>query len=442
MARHLKDITAKAGSTSEAPTEEERSASAVSTDPKVLRRAYLWNTAGSMLNAFQSVIMLMVLTRVCDAVTAGVFTLAYANANLFLTMGNYGMRNFEASDVEPRNGFRAYARSRAMTGLAMVVCSWAYLAFSAYKVGYTPDKVWAVALMTLFKCVDVIEDVFDGNFQQQGRLDVAGRQMTLRVGSSTLVFCVVAAISGSLVLAIAAATIWGLAFLGVSLSLISSRYRLPAYSPKAPNQSALPLIRQCFPLFVAAFLLFYVGNAPKWAIDAAMDDVAQAHYGFIAMPVFVVNLLSQFVYMPMVRPISDMWDAGDGKGFRHAFVRQVGIIAVITMVCVAGAAVLGVPVLSVLYNTDLSPYRVELCVLVLGGGFLALASLANMGITVMRKQDQLVWGYVAVALAAFFGSTPMVRAWGITGAATCYIASMVVLAGWFGTLFWVDARQK
>lgn len=286
MARHLKDMVTRAGSTSEAPTNEERS----------------------------------------------------------------------ASDVEPRNGFRAYARSRAMTGLAMVVCSWAYLAFSAYKVGYTPDKVWAVALMTLFKCVDVIEDVFDGNFQQQGRLDVAGRQMTLRVGSSTLVFCAVAAISGSLVLAIAAATIWGLAFLGVSLSLISSRYKLPAYSPKAPNQSALPLIRQFFPLFVTAFLLFYVGNAPKWAIDVVMDDVAQAHYGFIAMPVFMVNLLSQFVYMPMVRPISDMWDAGDGKGFRHAFVLQVGIIAVITVVCVAGAAVLGVPVLSVLYNTDLSPF--------------------------------------------------------------------------------------
>ena len=65
------------------------------------RSAYIWNTAGSMLNAFQSVIMLMVLTRVCDMATAGVFTLAYANANLFLNMGSYGMRNFQASAVKP-----------------------------------------------------------------------------------------------------------------------------------------------------------------------------------------------------------------------------------------------------------------------------------------------------------------------------------------------------
>ncbi len=428
--------------TSDGAAKGERSASDVSRDPKVLRSAYLWNTAGSMLNAFQSVIMLMVLTRVCDAVTAGVFTLAYANANLFLTMGNFGMRNFEASDVEPRNGFAAYAKSRVVTVVAMVVCSWAYLAFSAVRVGYPADKVWAVALMTLFKCVDVIEDVFDGSFQQQGRLDVAGRQMTLRVGSATLLFCIVAAMTGSLVVATGAATIWALAFLFVSLMFIQRRYSLPAWHREAPNQSPWPLLRQCVPLFVATFLLFYIGNAPKWAIDAVMDDVAQAHYGFIAMPVFVVNLLSQFVYMPMVRPISDMWDAGDGRGFRHAFVRQVGIIGAITAVCVGGAAVLGVPVLSVLYNTDLSPYRVELCVLVLGGGFLALASLANMGITVMRQQDKLVLGYVAVAVAAWFGSTAAVRAWGISGAALCYIACMVVLAGWFGTMFWIEARGR
>ena len=418
----------------------ESNANQTATDPAILRRAYLWNTAGSMLNAFQSVIMLMVLTRVCDMTTAGVFTLAYANANLFLTMGNFGMRNYEASDVTPNNGFRAYGRARAITGTAMVVCSWAYLAYSAVSVGYSIDKILAVALMTLFKAADTLEDVFDGNYQQQGRLDIAGRQMTLRLASSTLIFCVAAAITGDLVIAIACATVFAFAYLMVSLTRIRARYGLPAVAPNAPNQSALPLLKECVPLFIAAFLLFYIGNAPKWAIDALMDDVAQAHYGFIAMPVFVVNLLSQFVYMPMVRPISDMWDTGDKAGFKHAFIRQIGIIAAITVVCVLGAALLGVPVLGVLYNADLSPYRIELCTLVFGGGFLALATLFNMGITVMRRQKELVWGYCAVAVAAFFGSRWLVQMMGIAGAAICYIASMTFLALWFGVRFWMDAQ--
>ena len=74
------------------------------------KEAYIWNTAGSMLSAFQSVIMLMVLTRVCDLETAGIFTIAYASANLFLNVGNYGMRNYQASDVKPKYAFSIYVR--------------------------------------------------------------------------------------------------------------------------------------------------------------------------------------------------------------------------------------------------------------------------------------------------------------------------------------------
>lgn len=227
------------------------------------RSAYIWNTAGSMLNAFQSVIMLMVLTRVCDMATAGVFTLAYANANLFLNMGSYGMRNYQASDVRPTYGFRAYGRSRLITCVAMVACSYAYLAWSAASVGYPAGKVAAVALMTLFKGVDSVEDVFDGNFQQRGRLDIAGRLMTARVGSSILVFAGAVVATRDLVLATGVAFAWTLAFLLAGLAAIRRRHGLPARCGDAPEQSPWRLLRECLPLFLAAFLLFYVGQRAK-----------------------------------------------------------------------------------------------------------------------------------------------------------------------------------
>ena len=405
------------------------------TEDAHLRSAYIWNTAGSMLNAFQSVLMLMVITRACDLTTAGVFTLAYANANLFLTMGSYGMRNFEASDVRPRFGFRAYGRSRVLTGLAMVACSWLWLAWSATANAYPLDKTLAVALMTLMKGADTFEDVFDGNFQQSGRLDVAGKQMTLRVASTIVVFCAIIAITHNLVLATGVGFAWTLGFLLVSLTLIRRRYSLPQIHPEAPEQSALRLLRECLPLFLSAFLLFYVGNAPKYAIDGALSDADQAIYGFIAMPVFVVGLLAQFVYMPMVQPVSAMWDQGNRKGFTGAFMRQVGVILAITTACVIGAAVAGPPVLGMLYHTNLEGWRLELCILVLGGGFLALAQLFTMGITIMRRQHLLTPGYIIVAIAAWAASVPLVGAFGIRGASVCYIACMVVLALWFALLF-------
>lgn len=399
-----------------------------------LRSAYLWNTAGSMLNAFQSVFMLMVITRTCDLVTAGVFTLAYANANLFLTLGGFGMRNFQASDVAPKFGFRAFGMSRVLTCIAMVACSWLWLAWASVANGYGWDKTLAVALMTLMKGVDAVEDVFDGSYQQQSRLDVAGRLLTFRTGTTIVVFCLMIAVTRSLVVATAVGFVWTIVFLVVGVMLIRRACHLPGAS-RGAAVSPWPLLAECVPLFLSAFLLYYVGSAPKYAIDATMLDADQAIYGFIAMPVFVVGLLAQFVYAPLVQPLSERWSAGDATGFRGAFGKQVGIIAGITLACVAAAAVAGPPVLGWLYACDLDRWRVQLCALVTGGGLLALASLFTMGMTIMRAQRRLVIGYVVVAVVALAASGPLVRLWGIDGAVACYVGCMFVLACWFGVLF-------
>lgn len=64
------------------------------TSNNIERDGFIWNMVGSMLTAFQSVILLMILTRTVGLINAGIFTIAYANANLFLNIGKYGMRNF------------------------------------------------------------------------------------------------------------------------------------------------------------------------------------------------------------------------------------------------------------------------------------------------------------------------------------------------------------
>ena len=97
---------------------------------------------------------------------------------------------------------------------------------------------------------------------------------------------------------------------------------------------------------------------------------------------------------------------------------------------------------TVLYNTDLVPFRLELCVLVLGGGFLALATLFTMGVTVVRQQRLLTPGYVVVALAAWALASPFVRLWAIRGASLTYLACMVALSLWTGLIFASCVRRK
>lgn len=416
--------------------------------PAIERSAYLWNTASGLLMAFQSVIMLMVLTRVADATTAGVFTLAYANANLFLNLGKYGIRNFQVSDVDEVYSFRTYWRARVVTTLAMVALGGVWLAWSASTVGYSAEKTLTVLVMVLLKAVDSLEDVYHGNYQQHGRLDVAAKVLTLRLLALILVFAGLTVALRSLLVPLVVTTAFTLTFFVGETIWARRAYGLPVDghgrhggaaqhgSPARRGRGGvIRLLKDSFPVFLALFLLFYIGNAPKYAIDGAMDDAAQAYYGYIAMPVFVVGLLASFVYNPIIASLAQDWAEGRAGRFGRRLGVQSLVIVGITIACMAGAWLIGIPVLGALYNTNLAPYKADLLVLLAGGGFLALVTLFTTGITIMRQQGRLTLGYVAVSVAAAVLCPLAVGAAGIDGASWVYLGLMAVLTLWFGVIF-------
>ena len=409
------------------------------------RDAYIWNTVSGLLNAFQSVIMLMVLTRVCDVATAGVFTIAYANANLFLNLGKYGVRNFQVSDVNEKYQFAPYHAARLVSVLAMIICGAAWTLWGALAVGYSLDKTLTILMMLIFKAIDAYEDVFHGNYQQHGRLDVGAKVLTLRMITMIVLFASLIIITQDLLVALTITTVFtGLFFIGETI-WIKRTYSLPAGSIKlssngATSKQILALLKECFPVFLATFLLFYIGNAPKYAIDAVMDDTAQAYYGYIAMPVFVVGLLANFIYNPIIASLSEDWTEGCTSKFARRFALQVLIIIGITIACVIAAWLLGIPVLNLLYNADLAAYKVDLVILLVGGGFLATATLFTTGLTIIRWQNKLIPGYVVVSVAAWLLCRPAVQTAGIDGAAWIYLILMAVLTIWFGIVFALGIR--
>lgn len=423
------------------------SSSVNESDTSVEKAAYIWNTAAGMLNAFQSVIMLTVLTHVCDVVTAGIFTIAYANANLFLNLGKYGVRNFQVSDVHSKYGFASYHAARIVSVLAMLICGAAWTAWSAFTVGYTVDKTLVVLMMLVFKAVDAYEDVFHGNYQQHDRLDVGAKVLTFRMITMIVLYAGLIVVTHNLLLALTITTVFTTLFFVGETIWAKRTFDLPVGSIhffKSSKEDVIALLKECFPVFLAAFLLFYIGNAPKYAIDAVMDDAAQAYYGYIAMPVFVVGLLAQFIYNPIIASLSEDWAEGRSKKFARRFALQVLVIAGITIGCVVAGWLLGVPVLTILYNAELAPYRIDLIVLLVGGGFLATATLFTTGLTIIRWQNKLIPGYVVVSLAALLLCRPAVQAGGINGAAWIYLGLMAVLTIWFGIVFalGVASRQK
>lgn len=402
-------------------------------EDNIKRDSYLWNMAGSMLMAFQSVIMLMILTRTLGLVEAGIFTIAYANANLFLTIGKYGMRYFQVSDVKNQFTFAEYRLSRVFTSVAMLAVSAVYILYASVSNGYTVEKTQIIIWMCLFKVVDAVEDVYNGLYQRKNRLDVASKMLTLRMIFTIIIFGLGLVIVRDLLVALIIATIST-----AILLIIFVRWTYGEFSigkERIEQKNIFLLLKVCFPLFAGSFLSFYIGNAPKYAIDAILTDELQACYGFIAMPVFVIGLLNNFIFNPMLFRMSVLWDEKKIKEFVYRTVLQTGVVAIITIVCMIGAWILGIPVLSWMYNTDLSSYKTELIILLLGGGFLGLSGLLNAVITIIRYQKSLMWGYIVMAILAYIFSDRIVRQYEMMGAAILYAALMGGLCLIFVGLF-------
>ena len=135
-----------------------------------MKSAYLWNTCAAMLNAFQTVFILMLISRIDPVIDAGVFTIAFAIGNLMMAIGKYGIRQFQVSDVEEKYSFKEYTVARIVTSIIMIVASFAYVGLNLASGLYNSSKSIVIILICLAKVIDAVEDVIHGMFQQYLRL--------------------------------------------------------------------------------------------------------------------------------------------------------------------------------------------------------------------------------------------------------------------------------
>ena len=389
------------------------------------RDSFIYNTASGLLNAAQSVFILMVISRALGDYDAGIFTIAWAVGNLFLNVGKYGMREMQATDVTHKYSFKTYLNSRIISTAVMMAVSIGYVLYSAVTIGYETSKTLIIILVCFLKAIDSIEDVYQGQQQLNGRLDVAGKCYTVRLTVTiiayvvTLIVCKDLLMSSIISLAISCIAAIYLLFLTASVAKGKDR--------EEKDKGVMTLFVDCFRLFLATFLVFYMINAPKFVIDAQMSSEAQADYGYISMPVFLIGVVGQFIYMPIIKGMADNYSKGDKKAFAKEIMKQTLYLVILTVLIMAGTFLLGIPVLSLFFGKDLSMYKGGLLVLMTGGSLLAYSNFARIVLTIMRKQWWVIAAYAVGTVFEFCLAGPFITKDGIFGGCMIYFYSMLVL---------------
>lgn len=401
-----------------------------------LRRDYAWNTASSIMVSASTVIMLLVVTRVSGLYLAGVFALATAIGQQFQSLGMYEVRTYQATDVRHRFSFGTYHFVRLVTVVLMMVAIVVYP-----MLGNQPRQdLLLIILLAALRVIDAFEDVFLGEFQRRGRLDLAGRANFLRVFLTTGVFVVVLMATGDLLVTTIATLIVSL--LGFALLVVLPSRKLFSIRPEFVPSPVRALLVACLPLFLSAFLAVYLSNAPRFAIAAFMDNDYQGYFAILFMPAFTINLLSTLMFRPLLTRMAEVWANGDRDGLVRLIMRGLQGSAVAFVVIFLVTYVIGVPLLNWMYGQDIGPLKWEMLTLVVGGALNAASIILYYGLATMRRQHTIFFGYVVAALTVLVLSNLFVSQWGIMGAALSYVAAMVTLTTLFAASFILSLKKR
>ena len=117
-----------------------------------------------------------------------------------------------------------------------------------------------------------------------------------------------------------------------------------------------------------------------------MTSMDTAIFVAVFMPTSVINLAANFVIRPFLTKMSYQWEEKKFVEFTRDLKRLVAVILVLTVIALAGAWAIGVPVLGAISNVELAPYKSGLLYIILGGGFFAVMNLFYYVLVIMKCQ--------------------------------------------------------
>lgn len=400
-----------------------------------IRKNTIWNAAASAINASEAVIVVAIASRVNSLTEAGILTIAFSLATLFMAIGKFGIRNYQVAHEGYDISFFSFLKMRFLTVFLMIITAVAYVMYNSFTDAYSYEKVQIILGIIAWYSFEAVEDVFMGSYQSSGRLDVGCKIFIIRWLVILCSFSIVDIFLHDLVLAIGV-SLFAELFVGILLLVFT--YKNFGRKDKELKSNWSQLLKYCLPLVGTGFAFFYMANIPKYVIDAKLNDDMQAIYGYISLPVFVISVLNSIIYQPKLTIFVKCLREKKYGELKRRILEQLAVIAGIMVVVVIGAAAIGIQVLSLLYHMDLMAYKINMLVLLISGGLFAVGGFSEAILTIMDKPHKNLEIYVLTIIFGTLIVTAGVRKSGIEGAVWGYFVTMLILAIMFQGVLWKE----
>ncbi len=386
------------------------------------KKNVIWNMVGATTNAFTSLVFTIIVTRINGLEQAGIFTYAFATACLFFIIATYAGRTFQVTDVAEKYSDTDYIYHRIITCVMMMI---GIIIFTIIK-GYDLEKTSVMALLCLYRAIEAFCEVLYAILQKKEYLYKVGISMTIKAVLSTLILLIIDSITHNLILSC-------ISIILVNIStLIFYDFRNVKQVKVVKTKYEMKKIRSMFIsgffTFIVTFLGTYVINAPRYAIDDLSENELQTIFGIIIMPATFMGLMGQYIIQPVLTKITKYIKEKNIKDLKKTIYTIIGIIFCIGLLVLLIAYLLEAPILGLVYGIDLSPYIIDMMIIISGSIMYSLGIIISYILIAFRKTFVQAIIYSIVALLETAVSYILVQKINLLGASLSYTITMTCIA--------------
>jgi O-antigen/teichoic acid export membrane protein len=385
----------------------------------IVKRNFIWNTIGSTINAFTSLIFLILVTRINDINEAGIFTFGFSLATLLSYVGLYYGRVYQVSNSLNYKD-NDYTYVRYITCFIMIILGLSYILLR----NYTFYKKLIVILLCFYKVIEVFFDNYYAIFQKNDVLYKVGISQTAKGILGIIVFFAVDLFTKSLII-----SIMSLIIINLFVFFIYDIPNINKYkdTSKTNKEHVLMLLKSGIYTFLISFFTMYLSNTAKYIIDFTLLDKFQTIFGIIIMPATIVILFVQYMIQPFVLTLKNAYIKKEFQVLKKILHKLSIITLLFGILIIIGGYFCGIPILSFVYGINLTKYKTAFLIILIGAILYGLSTIySNVLIVFNKNRIQSIILFIISILSTIITYFLIIN-FDLLGAAYAYLFTMLLV---------------
>lgn len=348
-----------------------------------IKKDYLWNSLGSLLQSAISPVLLIIITRLNGIDDSGLFSFAISLSVVFWAVSLWGGRTYQVSDVKREFSSGGYVAVRFIASLIVAISAVVFCVLN----GYSTTKTGLIMILVTFKILESIADSLYGVLQIHHKLYVAGISLTMKAMLGFAAFMAVDIVTKNVIYGTLAILLVNVLIIFLYDILWVRRVEVINVSKKLCKEyiaQAVAIMKHTSAVFVVMFLTMFSLNIPRYFLDKSHPDQI-GYFGIMAMPVTLLGLFISFIIQPNVVNLSELLVKRKLKEFAQVVSKINHITFGIGVLSVVLSYLVGVWVLNTIFGININNFQLDLTIMVIGAAANAFVSIYVNLLIIMRR---------------------------------------------------------